>query len=139
MAKDQVDDSMPLEEREATEMQPVMMEEETASVVDTEPHPDSMVSDLEKELEQATGKSQEGGDGFGESMRLVKLSTTEVNVLRQSFDMLLQALGSPEEAKQVMLYFICFPYGYIMLYKSPNLGNMVSFFQVPRTPPAPRK
>ncbi|CAK9001133.1 Retrovirus-related Pol polyprotein from transposon TNT 1-94 [Durusdinium trenchii] len=104
MAKDQVDDSMPLEEREATEMQPVMMEEETASVVDTEPHPDSMVSDLEKELEQATGKSQEGGDGFGESMRLVKLSTTEVNVLRQSFDMLLQALGNDREAVGDAIY-----------------------------------
>ncbi|CAK9102503.1 Retrovirus-related Pol polyprotein from transposon TNT 1-94 [Durusdinium trenchii] len=99
-----LDDAAPLEEREATEMQPVMMEEETASMPDTEPHPDSIGSDLEKDLEQGAGKSQEGGDGFGESMRLVKLSSTEVNVLRQSFDMLLQALGNDREAVGDAIY-----------------------------------
>eukprot|EP00913_Durusdinium_trenchii_P009592 g9012.t1 len=78
--------------------------QETASMPDTEPHPDSIGSDLEKDLEQGAGKSQEGGDGFGESMRLVKLSSTEVNVLRQSFDMLLQALGNDREAVGDAIY-----------------------------------
>ncbi|CAK9102504.1 Retrovirus-related Pol polyprotein from transposon TNT 1-94 [Durusdinium trenchii] len=105
-----VDQEVPQEQdsREPTEVLQTVVaggaEDDTLSVVD-EAVSDAMDSDFGAGIDPE-GKQQvgDGAAGFGETMNQLALSSTEATVLRQSFDMVLAALGNDREALGDAIY-----------------------------------
>eukprot|EP00435_Cladocopium_sp_Y103_P003451 s1476_g1.t1 len=82
---------------ETTEQQPA---EENLS--ETQELPESDVADVASQGQASTNQTE--GSGFGEAMTVLKMSLTEITLLRTSFDLLLQSLGNDREAVGDAIY-----------------------------------
>ncbi|CAK9076751.1 unnamed protein product [Durusdinium trenchii] len=96
------------QEREKTEMRPLEEADELASeaseaAVEDERR-DTDFDNLDDDVGSKAPSSAGQNSNFGETMRNLTLSSTEVNVLRQSFDMLLGAMGHDREAVGDAIY-----------------------------------
>lgn len=61
-------------------------------------------SDAEVASQGQASTNQTEGSGFGEAMTVLKMSLTEITLLRTSFDLLLQSLGNDREAVGDAIY-----------------------------------
>lgn len=80
------------------------MQPEEDQVSAAEDMSDAPISEFEASPTESANKSGEHAASFGETMNVLKLSPTEVSLLRKSFDMLLLALGNDREAVGDAIY-----------------------------------
>ncbi|CAL1127382.1 unnamed protein product [Cladocopium goreaui] len=88
------------ENREQTEMQPAMPEEEETASIVSEAEGDAPIEDGG----EVEGQSTAGNSNFGETMNVLKMNSTDITLLRTSFDLLLHAMGNDREAVGDAIY-----------------------------------
>lgn len=69
-----------------------------------EQQPELGESDAEVASQGQASTNQTEGSGFGEAMTVLKMTLTEITLLRTSFDLLLQSLGNDREAVGDAIY-----------------------------------
>lgn len=88
------------ENREQTEMQPAMPEEEETASIVSEAEGDAPIEDGG----EVEGQSTAGNSNFGETMNVLKMNSTDITLLRTSFDLLLHAMCNDREAVGDAIY-----------------------------------